>query len=115
MKLVIPFTPTEEEQLSAAAKQTGLAPAELIRRLTLDHLPPVAANAEEEIDAKLRQWQEKDGTILMPDVSTRTLFAQWADEDMHMTDEEREAEDRLWQDFENSIHLNRTALGSREL
>src|SRR5437016_2309509 len=100
MNLIIDLTPSEEARLAAAAKQIGLAPAELVKKLVEEHLPAVPAADEDALDAKLRQWQEQDGTALMPDVPTEILFAQWAEEDTHMTDEEREAEDRLWEDLE---------------
>ena len=103
MNLEIPFTPIEEARLTAAAKQTGLAPAELIKRLALAHLPPVPANAEDELNAKLRSWQEQDGTPLMPNIPTQKLFAKWAEEDAQMTEAEREAEDRLWEDIEKGL------------
>lgn len=70
---------------------------------------------EEIVAEKLRQWQEQDGKVLMPDVPIRTLFAQWAEEDARMTDAEREAEDRLWQDIEKGLNQTRTELGMRSL
>ncbi len=51
----------------------------------------------------------------MPDVPTSTLFARWAEEDARMTNEEREAEDRLWQDFVDGINRTRDSLGMRRL
>ena len=105
MYIDIPFTPSEEARLSAAARQTGLTPGEWIKRLALERLPTTSVDVEEEIDAKLRQWQEQDGVKLMPDIPARELFAQWAEKDARMTDEEREAEDRLWEDIEKSLAL----------
>ena len=81
-------------------------------------LPATAADptqVEEIIAAKLRLWQEQDGTILMPEFSAHELFAKWAEEDELMTNEEREAEDRLWDDFQKGINENRAALGMRTL
>jgi len=63
----------------------------------------VPTTDEDDIDTKLHKWQEQDGTRLMPDIPTQTLFAQWAEEDAQMTAEEREAEDRLWEDFEKGL------------
>jgi len=105
MNVTVPFNQTEEAQLTAAAKRAGLAPADLIKRLALEHLPSLPMNAE--IDAKLRLWQEQDGSPLMPDISAQDLFALWADQDAKMTDEERTAEDRLWEDIENSLADNK--------
>ena len=39
----------------------------------------------------------------MPDRSTADLFAEWARGDAHMTDEERDAEDRLWEEIEKEL------------
>jgi hypothetical protein len=111
----IDLTPTEEARLSAAARQTGLSPAELVKRLTFENLPDVPATADATVDARLSQWQEQDGKTLTPDIPARTLFAQWAEEDAHLSDAEREAEDHLWEDFQKSINATRAALGMRQL
>ncbi|MDQ3814629.1 MAG: hypothetical protein M3347_11850 [Armatimonadota bacterium] len=113
MSLSINLTPVEEARLTAAAQQLGLAPAELARQLVAEHLPGI--DPVETVRAKLREWQEQDGTPLMPDMTTAELFAQWEEEDAQMTDEEREAEDRLWQDFQKGINETRAALGMRLL
>jgi hypothetical protein len=115
MNLIVDLNPSEEARLSSAAKATGLAPAELIKKLVTEHLPAVPTLDEGELDAKLRTWQQQDGTKLMPDVPTQTLFAQWAEEDAQMTDEEREAEDRLWEDLEKGLIENSRVLQLRQL
>ena len=113
MNLLIPFTTAEEERLIAAARRSGVVPGEFIKRLTLERLPSLSAYPEANLDAKLRLWQEQDGTSLLPEVSTRTLFAQWAEEDARMTAEEREAEDRLWEGVERGLDENRGLLFRR--
>ena len=115
MNLEIPFTPSEEIRITAAARQAGLAPAELVKRLALEHLPPMPTNMEDELDSKLRQWQEQDGTPLMPAISTQELFAKWAEEDAQMTEAEREAEDRLWEDIEKGLAENSHRLQLRQM
>jgi len=114
MNLTIDLSPTEEARLSAAAKQRGLDAAGLVKRLVEQHLPAIQVIDASDLEAKLRKWQEQDGTKLTPDVSTQSLFAEWAEEDRSMTDEEREAEDRLWDDLEQgltgagrTVHLRR--------
>jgi len=107
MNLIIDLTPSEETRLSAAPKQSGLAPAEWVKKLVEEHLPALSATDEDALDAELRHWQEQDGTVLRPHTPTQTLFAQWAEEDARMTYEEREAEDRLWEDLEKSLLENR--------
>lgn len=111
----VDLTPSQEARLSAAARQTGVAPAELVKRLIEEHLPYAPATDESGIDAILRQRQEQDGTALQPDIPTQSLFAQWAEEDARMTDEEREAEARFWEEFEKGINETRAALGMRLL
>jgi hypothetical protein len=85
------------------------------KRLVAAHLPPIPAADNDTLDTKLRQWQEQDGIALMPDVPTQTLFAQWAEEDSQMTDEERETEDRLWEDIEKGLAQNSGVLQLRRL
>ena len=115
MNLMIVLTPSEEALLCEAAKQTGLAPAELAKKVVTDHLVPVPATGNDDLDAKLCKWQVQDGTMLMRDIPTQTLFAQWAEEDRHMTDEERQAEDLLWEDLEKGFPDNGRALQLRRL
>ena len=114
MSLTINLTPAEQAQLAVAAMQTGLEPEAFAAKLVREHLPS-AAPSNIELDAKLRQLQEQDGTKLMPSRTTAELFAQWAEEDAKMTDEEREAEDRFWEDFQKGINETRAALGMRQL
>ncbi len=61
---------------------------------------------EDAVDAKLREWQEQDGAALMPDVPAQALFAEWAEEDSKMTEEEREAERVLWESIEQGLSEN---------
>lgn len=101
------------EQLAA---WLGTLPGEKRYRLVVEEEPePETTQAEDIVAAKLRQWQEHDSKSLMPDIPTRTLFAQWAQEDERMTDAEREAEDRLWKDFQEGVNETRAALGMRPL
>jgi hypothetical protein len=106
MNLLIPFDPAEEARLTAAARKSGVAPADLIKQLVLDHLPPAPLSAEAEMDARIREWQDQDGTPLGRDTADDSLFARWAEEDALMTDAERDAEDRLWDDIEKSLVAN---------
>jgi hypothetical protein len=103
MSLIIDLTPSEEERLSAIAQETGLDLAELVKKLVEERLPVVAAATDDDLDAKLRKWQQQEGTKLRPDIPTGTLFARWAQEDEQMTHEEREKEDRLWNELEKLL------------
>lgn len=119
MSLLIHLTPAEEAQLSTAARQTGLAPEALAEKLVRDHLPEAVPNERErgasELDAKLRQWQAQDHTRLMPTRTAAELFAEWDEEAARMTEEERQAEDHLWADFQMGINETRAHLGMRQL
>lgn len=115
MNLTIDLSPSEEAQLSQVAKQTGLATEELVKKLVLAHLPARPAHDSDDLDAKLRKWQEQDGTKLTPDIPAHSLFAQWAAEDAEMTQAEREAEDRLWEDLEKGLTENSRVLQLRRL
>lgn len=115
MSLLLNLTPTEEAQLSVVAMQTGLAPEAFAEKLVREYLPNVSPNDEDELDKKLRWWQEQDGTDLMPSRPAAEIFAQWKEEAARMTDEEREAEDRFWEDFQKGVNETRAVLGMRQL
>lgn len=93
----------------------GQLPGEKRYRLSIEEkeTDAEAAQPEDIVAAKLRQWQAQDSKSLMPDIPTHTLFAQWAEEDAQMTDDEREAEDRLWEDVQKGINETRATLGMR--
>jgi hypothetical protein len=115
MSLIIELTPLEEQQLSQAAKRTGVAPEQLVRELLLAHLPSIPTHDADDLDAKLRKWQHEDATNLMPDVPTHSLFAQWAEEDSNMTEEERQEEDHLWEELESGVIESSRVLRLRRL
>ncbi len=115
MNLTIDLTPSEVAQLSEATKHTGLAPSELMKKLLKEHLLFGFVHDKDYLDAKLHKWQQQDGVKLAPDVPTRTLFAQWAEEDAQMTEQEREAEDRLWEKLEINLAENSSELQLRAL
>jgi len=115
MNLVINLTPIEEARLSSEAKQSGLEASELAENLVRQHLESGPVPTTDMILAKLHQWQEETGTVTSPSISAHDLFAQWDEEDAQMTDEEREAEDRLWQDVQNGMNETRASLGMRQL
>ena len=115
MSLIIDLTPSEEAQISAAARETGLAPAEFVKKLVKEHCSGTGPNGEAELDAMLRKWQEQDSVKLGPDVPTVKLFADWAEADLRMTEEERESEDRLWEDLEKTFSERSRELDLRRL
>ena len=81
-----------------------------------------AGNPETRVRALLAQWQTEDsmGSRLPPHETDRELsgaaqFAQWRELDAAMTDAEREAEDRLWDEVARGIDETRALLGMRQL
>ena len=99
MSLVIDLTPSEEERISAAAKQTGLAPSEWVKKLVEANLP---VTEEEQLDSELLHGQVQNGTTSIPDASTQALFAQWAEEDARLTEEERTNNERIYAEIEKN-------------
>lgn len=96
MTLSIELNATEQARLAAAAEQEGLAPAELVRKLLTDHLPPLA---EEE--------QQEDPTL--------ALFRQWEQEGKARTPEEAAQENELWERFQANVNETCAILGMRKL
>jgi hypothetical protein len=141
MDLTLHLSPEEEAQLAEAAAQEGLDPAALAHRFVSQQLlsnpsgikrsAKINGNAldpsdrampnlqesswEDAIQTRLRRWQEQDRTPLRPSISAHELFAQWAQEDARMTEEEREAEDRFWEEFLKGLNETRHSLGMRTL
>src|SRR5262245_28646359 len=93
MALTIELTREEEERLSKAARQKGVAPAELARNLVTEHLPPLVENEQED--------------------PTLALFAQWDQEDAQMTPEEVEEAKREFEEFKQNINAERKRAGAR--
>lgn len=65
-------------------------------------MPAIPVTDEDDPDAKLRTWQEQDGTKRIPDVSTKALFAQWAEEDAQLTEEEHAENERIYAEIEKN-------------
>jgi hypothetical protein len=95
MTLTIELTPTEEAQLTAAARQAGLAPAALARKLVTEHLPLFTPDT--------------------PEDSTLALFAQWDTDDAQMTPEDIAAAQRDYEAFTQRMNAERARSGTRIL
>jgi hypothetical protein len=79
-----------------------------------------AGEAERRVRALLAQWQAEDRTPAAPSPHApgsappgEALFARWRELDAAMTDEEREAEDRLWEEVQRGLDETRALLGMR--
>ena len=107
MSLTVDFTPNEEARIQAAARQEGVEPADVLKSLVAQHLPPL----DETWRSKLRHWQEQEGLHLPPVIPARELFSKQDGEYQAMTEAERDAEDQLWVEIEAA--LNRGNLNLR--
>src|SRR5438445_491108 len=96
MTLTIELNPDEELRLAAAARHAGVDPAELARRLVVEHLPSIMGSGDEE-----------DPTL--------ALFAQWEAEDAQMTPAEIEEARREFEEFNQSVNAERTRAGARPI
>jgi hypothetical protein len=94
MTLTIQLNADEEARLAAAARHEGLDPAELARRLVVEHLPSITVGGREE-----------DPTL--------ALFAQWEAEDARMTPAEMEAARREFEEFKQNINVEWARAGAR--
>ncbi len=98
--IALDLTPTEEAQIYTVARQTGLAPAEYVKKLVQEHLPPVPTDAAPVIDEK------KAAAI--------ALLESWLAEAPTDPEEIRQAEaDR--NEFLQNLNRNRVESGERPL
>ena len=104
MDLVIVLDENEEALLNDAARFAGLPAGDLVKRLAFDHLPVNSPPVD--LDKLLGEMQQRDGTPLQADVDAATLFAAWAEEDAALSDEERKAGERLWDEIEQGLVEN---------
>lgn len=102
MNLTIDLTATEEAQISSAARHAGLAPAELVKQLVKEHLPAVDTDHENDLGDTLETWQLREHVASNINDATQALFAQWAEEDEHLTDEQRQENERVYAEIEKN-------------
>jgi hypothetical protein len=96
MTIAIELAPDVERRLIEAARDEGVAPADLASKVLADHLPqPKKLTAEN--DAML------------------ALFDKWDEEDANMTPEEIEEENRSWEEFKRNINAERDRVGARRV
>lgn len=67
--ITLNLTPTEEAQIATAAHQTGLNPAEYVKKLVQEHLPLVSTAFFPRVDdenaaaiAQLQAWRNEEAT-----------------------------------------------------
>ena len=76
----------------------------------------------DQVRERLMQWQSEDSPSLKTQIPTgqgetptQALFRKWSDEDAFMTEEEKDAEDRLWKEVETGLKENRLTFGAERL
>src|SRR5437879_6466677 len=74
------------------------------------------------VQSLLDKWQAADNTpVMAPNPSlpgetpTQALFRKWREEDAHMTDKQKDEEDKLWEDIEKALKENRLTFDRRSL
>ena len=75
----------------AAASRNGLAPADLVRKLVVEHLPVVPADS-------------------MPEDATLALFARWEAEDGTDDSDEIETRTREWEELKTRLDAGQVSL-----
>lgn len=100
MTLTIDLTPTEEARLEAAARQEGVTPGEVVRKIVSEHLPTVAV----------------EGAGPSPEnAAAIALLTSWlAEEATDDPEQIRRAEEELVE-FKHNLNGNRAATGERLL
>lgn len=113
------FRRDHEKRAKINAMTTLEIPApEFVKRFQSGEIPAnarvtVTYEDQDRVRAKLHQWQRETNTQTSVATSTRELFRQWDEEDAAMTEEEKRAESRLWEEVEQGINENRVAFGTR--
>lgn len=98
--IALDLTPTEEAQIYTVARQTGLGPAEYVKKLVQEHLPTVQADAAPVID------EENTAAI--------ALLKSWLAAAPTDPEEIRQAEADL-DEFMQNLNRNRIESGERPL
>lgn len=98
--IALDLTPTEEARISTVARQTGLAPAEYVKKLVQEHLPPLPTEAIPPTD------EENAATI--------ALLKSWLAAAPTDPEEIRQAEADL-DEFMQNLNRNRLESGERPL
>lgn len=62
MTLTIDLTPAEGARLAAAARRAGAEPADVMRKLVAEHLPPAEGEARGTAADLLRGWLHDEAT-----------------------------------------------------
>jgi hypothetical protein len=122
------ISPKVENMVRERAAAEGVSVEELLTRTFAPKQNDVPQNdapirdPKAHVQALLAQWQAQDNTPSLPPIQTlpgetptQALFRQWEEEAAAMTEEEKEAEDRLWAELEQGLRQNNRTLRLRTL
>jgi len=112
------LNPEVERQVLERAQAAGTTASDYVAGLLQAGAPIAAPDPAARMRGLLHQWQQDDCTPTAapaPNDGTQTpseaLFRQWEREDATLTDEERQAEEVRWQQFQQGINAQRLASG----
>jgi hypothetical protein len=116
------ISPEVENLLEQEARRAGVSVDTLLTRTFAPQTEPPSVNSAKQIRDLLTAWQKADNTpIALPAPNdgsmtpSEALFQQWRQEAIHMTDDEKQAEEHLWQQFQENINTERDACGMRRI
>jgi hypothetical protein len=116
------LNPEVERQVLERARAAGTTASDYIAQLLQAYTTIASPNPIARVHGLLNQWQfqdrsptsapaPNDGTF----TASEALFRQWEREDANLTDEERQAEEKRWQQFQRDINSDRVASGMRPI
>lgn len=116
------LSPELESAVRERAAAEGVSVNDLLERtfaIGRQETPPVH-NPRAHVQSLLDKWRATDSTPAMPTILTRpsetptqALFRRWNEEDKLMTDEQKDEEDKLWEDIEKGLKENRLTFDRR--
>lgn len=120
--MTLEIAPDVAREIRENAAREGVSESDYLARLMqsarltpTDNFAVASADPAARVRALLTKLQEADGMPFAPTIPAKTLFAQWDAEDANMTDEEREAEDRIWENYMQRLNETRATFGLRLL
>ncbi len=118
------LSPELETIVLERAVEEGVSVENLLARIFVskDSQAQSAINPQERVKSLLTRLSIEDGAVSQYQEncryggsSAKALFQKWEEEESQLTEEEREAEDRLWADFQFGLDEERFKSGMRTL
>jgi hypothetical protein len=115
---MLDLSPETETILEQEAAREGVSVDTLLRRTFAPQTASISP--AERVKHMLAAWQRADNTpTVTPPTNnsnmtpSEALFQQWEQQAADMTEEERQAEDKLWQQFQEGVNAERSASNMR--